>query len=98
MGTPPCFRPDDPPVGWGPSVLTPVFWGYADYNPPELTGAPVATRVYYPSIQGSPECAAFLAGPGRFPLLIFLHGECTEDLPYAKWLRLLETPRGPVLL
>jgi hypothetical protein len=33
-------------------------------------------RVYYPSLDGSPQCAPFLAGSGHFPLVIFLHGQC----------------------
>lgn len=63
---------DDPAIGWGPNVYQPVFYGYADYNP--SVGAPTNLRVYYPSLDGSPQCAPFLAGPGRFPLVVLLHG------------------------
>lgn len=88
---PPACEPtaDDPAIGWGPSVLAPVFYGHADYAP--SVGAPVNMRVYYPSLDGSPECAPFLAGPGHFPLVLFLHGQCTEDLHYTKWFRLPAT-------
>jgi pimeloyl-ACP methyl ester carboxylesterase len=85
---PPCEPShDDPAIGWGPNVLAPVFYGYADYGPG--VGAPTNLRVYYPSLDGAPHCAPFLAGPGRFPLVLFLHGECSsEKLHYTKWTRL----------
>jgi len=63
--------------------LEPVFYGYADYNP--SVGAPTNMRVYYPSADGSPQCAPFLAGPGHFPLVIFLHGNCSETFHFTKW-------------
>src|SRR5688572_24986566 len=72
---PPCEPPnDDPPIGWGPSLLAPVFYGCADYD--ATVGAPTKLRVFYPSLDGSPQCAPFLGGPGRFPLVLFLHGRC----------------------
>jgi hypothetical protein len=91
---PPCEpSSDDPAIGWGPNVLQPVFYGYADYNP--SVGAPANLRVYYPSLDGSPPCAPFLGGPGHFPLVLFLHGQCnhngtpaTENFHYTKWSRL----------
>jgi pimeloyl-ACP methyl ester carboxylesterase len=45
-------------------------------------------RVYYPSLDGSPRCAPFLTGPGKFPLVIFLHGQCGESDHYTRWFRL----------
>lgn len=85
---PPCEPAyDDPPIGWGPSILAPVFYGYADYNP--SVGAPANLRVYYPSLDGSPPCAPFLTGPGHFPLVLFLHGACAAaEHHYTKWARL----------
>lgn len=86
-GPPPCEPAwDDPPIGWKPGVLAPVFYGYADYD--STVGAPTRLRVYYPSLDGSPQCAPFLTGPGMFPLVVFLHGQCSEDLHYTKWFRL----------
>jgi pimeloyl-ACP methyl ester carboxylesterase len=75
---------DDAAIGWGPSVVAPVFYGYADYNP--SVGAPANMRVYYPSLDGAVQCAPFLAGPGHFPLVLFLHGHCpSESYHYTKW-------------
>jgi hypothetical protein len=76
---------DDPPVGWAPNVMRPVFYGYADYN--STVGAPTNVRVYYPSADGAPQCAPFLGGFGRFPLVAFLHGHCptSESFHYTKW-------------
>jgi hypothetical protein len=85
---PPCEPGyDDQAIGWGPNVLAPVFYGYADYNP--SVGAPANLRVYYPSLDGSPPCAPFLTGPGHFPLVLFLHGACgAAELHYTRWSRL----------
>jgi pimeloyl-ACP methyl ester carboxylesterase len=91
-----CGDESDPPLSWGPSVLTPVFYGYADYGPSSLgpgsyassrfSGAPVDMRVYYPSLGGSPHCAPFLTGPGRFPLVLLLHGQCNQNTGhYIDW-------------
>jgi pimeloyl-ACP methyl ester carboxylesterase len=73
----------DPALSWGPNVLSPVFYGYADYFLRD--GAPTPIRVYYPSLDGSPPCAPLLGGPGLFPLAIFLHGQCSEAQHYTKW-------------
>lgn len=87
----PCEpRSNDPAVSWGPSVLRPVFYGYADYD--GSTGAPTELRVYYPSLDGSPACGSFLTGSGRWPLVVFLHGECNEnEAHYSEWFRLPAT-------
>src|SRR5438093_12573059 len=55
---PPCPVGSDPGLSWGPSVLAPVFYGYADYG--ASVGAPTNVRVYYPSLDGSPQDAPFL--------------------------------------
>ncbi|HEX9713675.1 MAG TPA: alpha/beta fold hydrolase [Actinomycetota bacterium] len=72
----------DPAIGFGISVLTPVFWGYADY---QMGTAPANMRVYYPSFDGAPLCAPFAGGPGHFPLVMFLHGQCDEATHYLDW-------------
>ena len=86
---PPCPWTLDP-LEWAPSVLQPVFYGYVDYG--TSVGAPANLRVYYPSpespatgVNNPGECAPFLGGPGHFPLVLFLHGNCSETSHYTKW-------------
>jgi hypothetical protein len=71
------------PVGWRPSVLGPVFYGYEDAS--EATGAPGPLRVYYPSLDGAVDGAPFLEHCRRYPLVLFLHGHCDEAEHYKKW-------------
>jgi hypothetical protein len=70
-------------LGWQLSVMAPVFYGFTDYGPPD--GLPEKLRVFYPSIERSPQDAPILAGCGRYPLVIFLHGSCSEENHYLKW-------------
>jgi pimeloyl-ACP methyl ester carboxylesterase len=55
-----------------------VFYGVADQAPqgPREAGPPTRLRVFYPSLDGSVWDAAILAGCGRYPLVVFLHGNC----------------------
>jgi pimeloyl-ACP methyl ester carboxylesterase len=46
-----------------------------------------AMRVYYPTLDGSPQNAAILSGCRRFPLVIFVHGMC-GGTPYEQWIEL----------
>lgn len=114
---PPCEPGGNDPasdISWIPSVLSPVFYGYADYHVhlpipilgtrPQIPNAlPSPTprlnqtvldpnaliRVYYPTLGGSPHCAPFLAADGRYPLVVFIHGDCSaEKFHYTKWARL----------
>ena len=48
-------------------------------------------RIFYPSLDGSPQDAPMLTGCGRYPLVIFAHGECLEDDHYKKWFELPAT-------
>jgi pimeloyl-ACP methyl ester carboxylesterase len=70
-------------ITWQPSVLAPVFYGIQDFSLSD--GAPVALRVFYPSIEGNVFDAPFLVGCGRYPLVVFLHGNCDEANHYLKW-------------
>jgi Chlorophyllase enzyme len=70
-------------IRWQPSVLAPVFYGIQDFGLSD--GAPVALRVFYPSIDGAPHDAPFLVGCGVYPLVVFLHGHCDEANHYLKW-------------
>jgi hypothetical protein len=95
------FRQPASLIAWQPNALAPVFYGYRDYEvefPPVLTArfAPGAegslglpthrARVFYPSLEGSPEGAPILSDSGRFPLIVFAHGECQGDVDhYKKW-------------
>jgi hypothetical protein len=72
------------PIGWQPSALAPVFYGYREYSTAD--GAPLTVRVYFPSLDGSPSDAAPLLGCGRYPLVLFFHGSCPgEANQYHKW-------------
>jgi hypothetical protein len=71
-------------ISWQASVLAPVFYGIQDFGSGE-EGAPVALRAFYPSIEGFVFDAPFLVGCGRYPLVVFLHGNCNEANHYLKW-------------
>lgn len=43
-----------------------------------------AMRVYYPTLDGAPNGAAILDRCERFPLVLFVHGDCGGD-PYLQW-------------
>lgn len=75
-----------PEIGWGPDVLRPVFYGHRDYTTAD--GAPGTLRVFYPSLDGAPDGAAIVECVGEFPLVLFLHGQCTEADHHLKWFRL----------
>ena len=75
------------PIGWQPSALTPVFYGFRDYN--QTQGAPGKVRVFFPSIDGSPQNAEMLQGCGRYPVVLFAHGSCPGDVDhYLRWFQL----------
>jgi pimeloyl-ACP methyl ester carboxylesterase len=71
------------PIGWQPSVLAPVFYGVRDYGPD--VGAPTPCRVFFPSVDGAVFDAPLLRGCGRYPLVLFAHGNCSEREHYKKW-------------
>lgn len=73
-------------ISWQPSVRTPVFYGFQDLD--EGDCAPGPLRVWYPSLDGSPQSAEVLMGCGRYPLVLFTHGHCDELNHYQKWTRL----------
>jgi hypothetical protein len=97
------------PIGWQPSALAPVFYGYRDYSsqpvdelarevaiPGGGPGAgvvrlpPATLRVFYPSLDGSPQDAEILGRCGNYPLILFVHGDCeggNEGL-YRQWIDL----------
>jgi hypothetical protein len=77
------------PIPWHPSALTPVFYGVRDYGPDD--GAPGACRVYFPSLDGSPYNAEILSSCGRYPLVLFAHGDCADQDQYKSWFRLPAT-------
>lgn len=85
------IRPEVPPgcpIDWTPSVLYPVFSYFQHYGPAE--GAPGPMEVFYPSRRWitSRFDTAFLEC-GRYPLVLFLHGHCRNDVEhYKRWVRL----------
>lgn len=77
------FEPVPPPQGQ-PSILAPVFYGHADHLPTGALRTPA--RVFYPSLDGSPQDAAMLTGVGRYPVVLLLHGMCVhEPEMYRRW-------------
>ncbi len=70
------------PISWAPNALGPVFYGFQELGPPE--GAPSRLRIFYPSLDGSPENAPILRSCGLYPLVIFVHGDCF-DQQYQLW-------------
>ena len=70
-------------LGWQPSVLAPVFYGFTDVGTAD--GLPGRVRVFFPSVDGSPQHAQILTSCGRYPLVAFLHGQCNEPDRHLKW-------------
>jgi len=69
-------------VGWVPDVGHPVFWGFQDVGTAQ--GAPRDIRIYYPSLDGSPENAPITKQCiGRWPVVVFLHGQSPNGVPLA---------------
>jgi hypothetical protein len=76
------------PIGWQPSVLAPVFYGVREIG--SDGGAPVPSRIFFPSLDGAVFDAPVLEGCGRYPLIVFTHGNCNEPSGdhYKKWFEL----------
>jgi hypothetical protein len=61
-----------------------VFYGVRDYGIED--GAPGPCRVFFPSLDGSPNSAEILTSCGLYPLVLFAHGQCLgEPEHYKKW-------------
>jgi len=74
----------DCPIAWRPGALAPVFYAYRDYGTAD--GAPGHVRVFFPSLDGSPESGEMLRDCGPYPLIVFGHGHCQTDTDhYLKW-------------
>jgi hypothetical protein len=73
------------PIAWKPSVLTPVFYGIQEFGTD--AGVPAQMRIFWPSLDGSVWAPApLLVGCGRYPLVLFVHGQCEQDHPhFTKW-------------
>jgi pimeloyl-ACP methyl ester carboxylesterase len=83
---PPAPPPATCPIGWQPEALAPVFFGARSLGPAE--GAPVPLRLFFPSLDGAVETAPLLEGCGRYPLVLFAHGQCFNDADhYRRWFR-----------
>ena len=85
------FAPPAPscPISWQPNPLAPVFYGVRDYGIED--GAPGPCRVFFPSLDGSPNSAEILTSCGLYPLVLFAHGQCLEPNHYKKWYSLPAT-------
>jgi hypothetical protein len=50
-------------------------------------------RVFFPSLDGSPQYATILQGCGLYPLILFVHGDCNGDADhYLRWHYLPQEP------
>ena len=70
-------------LGWQPSVLAPVFYGNREI--PVAAGSPMRLSVFFPSTDKAPDTASPLMGCGRYPLVLFLHGSCSEADHFRRW-------------
>jgi hypothetical protein len=57
----------------------------------QLPGITARLRVFYPSLDGSPPDAPLLRNCGRYPLVVFAHGQCGEADHFQKWFELPAT-------
>jgi hypothetical protein len=69
-------------IGWQPDALRPIFYGHKDYSSPI---APGPVRIFYPSVDGSPSGAPIQEDCCKYPLIILIHGHCSESEHYKKW-------------
>lgn len=79
-----------PPISWIPTVLAPVFYGHQDLLVPRSGLPATPVRVFYPSLDGSPPDAPMATCLGRYPLVVFLHGQCSDltAQDHHRWFRL----------
>jgi alpha/beta superfamily hydrolase len=82
------------PIPWRPNALAPVFYGYQDFAPYQEVFAGIQShigervlpldipavrmRVLFPTLDGSPQYGRILAPCGRYPLIVFANGQCTD--------------------
>jgi pimeloyl-ACP methyl ester carboxylesterase len=76
-----CQSGCPPSVSWQPDVLAPVFYGWKDFDAPV---APGRLRVWYPSVDGAPDGAPIVTPAGHYPLVVLLHGQCSQDPDHYK--------------
>ncbi len=110
LGDPGRFQSAECPIGWQPSVFTPVFYGHRDHTVrlpfvpdvvataltrprpgAELPGITARLRAFYPSLDGAPADAPLLSHCGRYPLVLFAHGQCGEPDHFQKWFEVAAT-------
>lgn len=73
----------DPPAQ---GVLAAGLPGASDEVFDPTHGAPVRLRIFYPTIEGSVTNAGILQPCGRYPLVVFLHGQCGPiGQDYRQW-------------
>lgn len=75
-----------PPVAHAAETATTAS---ARVRPGEVSSVGHPVRVWFPSLDGSPQHAEILQGCGRYPLVILAHGSCPQDEDhYQKWFEL----------
>lgn len=73
---------------WNFDSHTTIAASFGDLPHAPLTGK---TRIFFPSLDGSPFSAPILAGCGKYPLIVFAHGHCGEANHFRKWYELPAT-------
>jgi hypothetical protein len=64
-------------------VLTPGRSRFVDIHDISiLDGAPTELRVFFPSLDGAVFTAPILEHCGRYPLMLFVHGDCSQNNPH----------------
>jgi len=72
-------------------VFEPVIAGGSPFHVPGPFGEPpVPVRIFYPALSATTQNAPMLRGCGRYPLVIFLHGQCPDGpaTHYKEWYHL----------
>lgn len=88
-------------IPWSPNVASPVLHGYEDVDKEtlnthafvslsdlHLTPPPTSLRIFYPTITRGRKNVPLLGNCGRYPLIVFLHGQCglqTSQTYYKAW-------------
>jgi pimeloyl-ACP methyl ester carboxylesterase len=75
---PECDPPEVSGVGWIPDVAHPVAWGEEHLSPAD--GPPRTLSLYYPSPRFIPPRPMLRSCIGRWPVVLFLHGQPPSGL------------------
>lgn len=82
------FLPDEPVVATARTAASAVG---AERPPFDRPGTDVRLRVFFPTVDGSPQHASIQRGCHPFPLVLLAHGHCAEERHWQKWWELPAT-------